>query len=59
MPAVPLPDGRWIGPAAMSWLSRAAFSLSLFCLGAVQTSAVEPVNFGRDVLSILSDNCFR
>ena len=43
----------------MTWLSRAAFSLSLFCLAAVRTSAAEPVNFGRDVLPILSDNCFR
>src|SRR5262245_27709346 len=43
----------------MTWLSRAAFSLSLFCLAVVRTSAAEPVNFGRDVLPILSDNCFR
>src|SRR5215468_189665 len=43
----------------MTWLSRAAFSLSLFCLAAVRTSAAEPVNFGRDVLPILSDNCFQ
>src|SRR5436309_15268739 len=43
----------------MTWLSRAAFSLSLFCLAAARTSAAERVNFGRDVLPILSDNCFQ
>jgi hypothetical protein len=43
----------------MTWLSRAAFSLSLFCLAAVGTSAAEPVHFSRDVLPILSDNCFQ
>jgi hypothetical protein len=43
----------------MTRLSRAAFSLSLFFLAAVRTSAAEPVNFSREVLPILSDNCFR
>ena len=39
-------------------MRKLAIILTMVLLGSLENSASEPIDFGRDVLPILSENCF-